>query len=207
MKHRVTFHYANNKDSVLQALQRDLPQLNGIEKDAAMYGVALGQLHNGQYVQATQSLDGLLKKDPTRITYVMLEADIAKAAGQTERALSILEKNLKINPNNNPLTMSYAKTLNENGRYDDAAAALERQSLIRPNDPEIWYQLAEIQGKADNISKVHQARGEYFITVGDFTRARNQFNLALNLENDRLVKAKIQQRLDYIRDLQNRYYR
>ena len=103
--------------------------------------------------------------------------------------------------------MSYAKTLNENGRYDDAAAALERQSLIRPNDPEIWYQLAEIQGKADNISKVHQARGEYFITVGDFTRARNQFNLALNLENDRLVKAKIQQRLDYIRDLQNRYYR
>ena len=207
MKHRVTFHYANNKDSVLQALQRDLPQLNGIEKDAAMYGVALGQLHNGQYVQATQSLDGLLKKDPTRITYVMLEADIAKAAGQTERALSILEKNLKINPNNNPLTMSYAKTLNENGRYDDAAAALERQSLIRPNDPEIWYQLAEIQGKADNISKVHQARGEYFITVGDFTLARNQFNLALNLENDRLVKAKIQQRLDYIRDLQNRYYR
>ena len=135
------------------------------------------------------------------------QADIAKAAGQTERALSILEKNLKINPNNNPLTMSYAKTLNENGRYDDAAAALERQSLIRPNDPEIWYQLAEIQGKADNISKVHQARGEYFITVGDFTRARNQFNLALNLENDRLVKAKIQQRLDYIRDLQNRYYR
>jgi len=207
MKHRVTFHYANNKDSVLQALQRDLPQLNGIEKDAAMYGIALGQLHNGQYVQATQSLDDLLKKDPTRITYVMLEADIAKAAGQTERALSILEKNLKINPNNNPLTMSYAKTLNENGRYDDAAAALERQSLLRPNDPEIWYQLAEIQGKADNISKVHQARGEYFITVGDFTRARNQFNLALNLEKDRLVKAKIQQRLDYIRDLQNRYYR
>jgi beta-barrel assembly-enhancing protease len=207
MKHRVALHYANNKNTVLQALQRDLPQLNGIEKDAAMYGIALGQLYNGQYVQATQSLDGLLKKDPTRITYVMLEADIAEAAGQTERALSILEKNLKINPNNNPLTMSYAKTLNENGRYEDAAKVLERQSLLRSDDPEIWYQLAEIQGKADNISKVHQARGEYFITVGDFTRARNQFNLALNLEKDRLIKAKIQQRLDYIRDLQNRYYR
>jgi len=103
--------------------------------------------------------------------------------------------------------MAYANTLNANARYSDAAAVLEKQSLVQANDPELWYQLAEIQGKAGNISKVHQARGEFFITIGDFTRARNQFNLALNMENDRLLKARIQQRLDYIRNLQNRYYR
>jgi predicted Zn-dependent protease len=207
MKQRATLHYANNKDAVIQALQRDLPQLNGVEKDAAIYGIALGQLYNGQHVQASQTLDSLLKKDSTRITYVMLEADIAREAGNFPKALGILEKNLRINPDNHPLSMSYAKTLNANGRYGDAAAALEKQSLVRPNDPELWYQLAEIQGKAGNISKLHQARGEFYITIGDFTRARNQFNLALNMENDRLLKARIQQRLDYIRNLQNRYYR
>jgi len=98
-------------------------------------------------------------------------------------------------------------TLNETGRHEDAASVLEKQSQVKPNDPQLWFQLAEIQGQAGNITKVHQARGEYFITVGDFTRARNQFNLALDQERDRLERAKIQQRLDYIRDLQNRYYR
>jgi predicted Zn-dependent protease len=207
MKQRVTLHYANNKEAIIQSLQRDLPQLNGIEEDAALYGIALGQLHNGQHVQATQSLDALLKKDPNRITYVMLEADIAREAGQYDRAFGILENNLQINPNNHPLTMSYARTLDVAGLYSDSVEVLEKQSLVRPNDPELWYQLAEIQGKAGNISKVHLARGEFFITTGDFTRARNQFNLALDMEKDRLLKAKIQQRLDYIRDLQNRYYR
>ena len=164
-------------------------------------------MENGQFAEATQTLEPLLQKDPTRITYVMLQADIARKARQYERALSILRDNLGINPNNHPLTMAYALTLEESGRHGEAADVLERQSLVRPNDPELWFQLAEIQGQAGNISKVHQARGEYFITVGDFTRARNQFNLALDLERDRLIRAKIQQRLDYIRDLQNRYYR
>jgi predicted Zn-dependent protease len=98
-------------------------------------------------------------------------------------------------------------TLNENDDHEQAAAVLEKQSQVRPNDPELWFQLAEIQGQAGNITKVHLARGEYFITIGDFTRARNQFNLAIEQERDRLVRARIQQRLDYIRDLQNRYYR
>jgi len=137
----------------------------------------------------------------------MLEADIAREAGQYDKAIAILKDNLAINPNNHPLTMAYAMTLNETGRHEDAASVLEKHSQVKPNDPQLWFQLAEIQGQAGNITKVHQARGEYFITVGDFTRARNQFNLALDQERDRLERAKIQQRLDYIRDLQNRYYR
>jgi predicted Zn-dependent protease len=207
MKQRVTMHYANDRDAEIQSLRRGLPQLNGIEADAVTYGIALGQMENGQFAEATQTLEPLLQKDPTRITYVMLQADIARKASQLDRALSILTDNLSINPNNHPLTMAYALTLEESGRHTEAAEVLERQSLNRENDPELWFQLAEIQGQAGNISKVHQARGEYFITVGDFTRARNQFSLALDLERDRLIRAKIQQRLDYIRDLQNRYYR
>lgn len=206
MKHRVAVHYAEDVDSVIQSLQRDLPQLNGVEEDAARYGIALAQLENGQFAQATESLGSLIEKEPTRITYRMLEADIARSAGLYDKALTILKDNIGINPGNHPLTMSYAKTLTEAGRFTEAAQVLENHTLERSNDPELWFQLAEVQGQAGNISKVHQARGEYFITVGDFTRARNQFNLAMDLEKDRLIRAKIQQRLEYIRDLQNRYY-
>lgn len=207
MKHRVNVHYTNDANSYVDSLQRQLPQLNGVEADAALYGIALGQLESGQFVQASESLDRILAKDPNRISLVMLQADIASAAGNLDRALEILRDNLRINPKNHPLTMSYATTLEKAGRFNDSARVLENQSLVRPNDPQLWYQLAEIQGKAGNISKVHQARGEYFITTGDFTRARNQFNLAMDMERDRLVRAKIQQRLDFIRDLQNRFYR
>jgi len=207
MKHRVNVHYTNDANNYVAGLQNQLPQLNGVEADAAMYGIALGQLKSGQFVQASESLDRILAKDPNRISLVMLQADIASEAGNLDRALEILRENLRINPNNHPLTMSYATTLEKAGRFDDAAKTLENQSLVRPNDPQLWFQLAEIQGQAGNISKVHQARGEYFITTGDFTRARNQFNLAMDMERDRLVRAKIQQRLDFIRDLQNRFYR
>lgn len=207
MKQRVIMHYADNHDAAIDSLRRDLPQLNGVEEDAAWYGIALGQLYNNRYAEATESLDRLLRKDPNRITYVMLEADIAGAAGRHDRALEILQTNLRINPSNHPLTMSYALTLAKTARYAEAAEILEHHAQVRSNDPELWFQLAEIQGQAGNISKVHQSRGEYFITVGDFTRARNQFSLALDLETDRLVRARIQQRLDYIRDLQNRFYR
>ena len=207
MKYRVEIYYANNSEAAIAEIAQNLPQLNGIEEDAARYGMALGLLKNGQFVAASESLDDLLRKDPNRISYVMLQADIAREAGLFGRALEVLEDNLEINPNNNPLSMAYVQTLVETGRHADAAEFLERHTLNRPNDPELWFQLAEIQGQAGNIDKVHQARGEYFITVGDFTRARNQFSLALGLESDRLVRAKIQQRLDYIRDLENRFYR
>jgi predicted Zn-dependent protease len=207
MKYRVEIYYANNSEAAIAEIAQNLPQLNGIEEDAARYGMALGLLKNGQFVAASESLDDLLRKDPNRISYVMLQADIAREAGFFGRALEVLEDNLEINPNNNPLSMAYVQTLVETGRHADAAEFLERHTLNRPNDPELWFQLAEIQGQAGNIDKVHQARGEYFITVGDFTRARNQFSLALGLESDRLVRAKIQQRLDYIRDLENRFYR
>ena len=207
MKMRVTMHYARDKDVQVQSLERQLPQLNGSQADAARYGIAMGLMETGQFVRASESISSLLEKDPTRISYVMLEADIARAAGQYDRAMAILDNNLRINPSNHPLTMAQVDTLIEMGRYAEAAQKLEAHSLNHPNDPQLWYQLAEVQGQAGNISKVHQARGEYFITIGDFTRARNQFSLALDMEKDRLVRAKIQQRLDYIRDLQNRFYR
>jgi predicted Zn-dependent protease len=207
MKYRVAFHFSNDKEALILGLERDLPQLNGVEKDAANYGLALGQLQTGQFARASESLAGLLQKEPTRISYVMLEADIAREAKQYDKALDILNKNLRINPENHPLTMALASTLTETGRYAEAAEVLETHALVRPNDPQLWYELAEVQGQAGNITRVHMARGEYFITIGDFTRARSQFALALDQERDRLVRAKIQQRLDYIREIQNRFYR
>ncbi|MES2624276.1 MAG: M48 family metalloprotease [Pseudomonadota bacterium] len=207
MRQRVLIHYAKNPEAEIESRQRDLNQLNGNAADAARYGLALAQLKTGQYVQASESLSELLRAEPSKITYLILEAEIASAAQNYSRAIDILEKSLRTNPDNHPLTMTYAATLTKAGRFAEAADVLEKHSIAYPNDTQLWYDLAEVQGQAGNISKVHQARAEYFIGVGDFAHARDQLELALRLEEDRLVTARIRQRLDYIREIQGKFYR
>lgn len=207
MRQRVAVHYTDSPDALISQLERELPQLNGQEADAARYGLALALLEKGDVVKASERLDALLAREPRRITYVMLQAEIARKAKNLERALAILEDNLRINPGNHPLTMAYVKVLEEDGQHAKAAATLERHSANRPNDLNLWYQLAELQGRAGNITKVHQARAEYYLGIGEFVQAREQLNFALGLEKDPLVLARIRQRLDDIRTIQNRFYR
>jgi beta-barrel assembly-enhancing protease len=207
MRERVIMHYTSNPNAELESRRRDLPQLRAQEADAARYGMTLALLKMGRFVEADQVLSELLQKEPSRITYVLLSADVAAAAGDFERALALLTANLSVNPGNHPLTMAHAGTLTKAGRYQEAAQVLERHATSRNNDVQIWYDLAEVQGQAGNIGKVHQARAEYFIAIGDFSKAREQLNLALNIEKDRLVVARIRQRQEYIRDLENKFYR
>jgi beta-barrel assembly-enhancing protease len=207
MQQRVKHHYQDDFENALSLLQDELPRLNGLEADAARYAIALTQLETGQFINATQTLDLLLNKEPNRITYVMLQSDIARKAENYDLALGILEKNLQINPNNHPLTMAYAETLIATERYTEAAELLTEHAILRPNDMNLWFLLAEVQGQAGNISEVHQARAEYYFTIGQLGRARDQLNFALSLETDRLSIARIQQRLDDIRVLGDKFYR
>lgn len=207
MRERVRIHYARNPEAEIEQRQRALPQLNGAEADAATYGIALAQLKTGQHVAATESLSALLSREPSRISYVMLDAEIALAAEDFPRAIAGLESALRLNPDNHPLTMTYATTLTKARRYADAAEVLQKHSVNYPDDMQLWYDLAEVAGLAGNINLVHAARAEYYITVGDFARAKDHLNFAIQQEKDRLTLARLRQRLDYIRDIENRFYR
>lgn len=207
MRERVLMHYASNVEAEMAARLKALPELTGAQADAARYGITLAQIQTGQYIQASQTLEQLLQQEPSRISYVMLSADIAVAEGNYDKALSILSDNLKANPQNHPLTMAYAKALTKAGKYTEAATVLELHSALHPNDMQMWNDLAEVQGLAGNISKVHLARAEYLICRGEFARARDQLDYALSMEKDRLIVARIKQRQDYIREIQTKFYR
>ena len=83
---------------------------------------------------------------------------------------------------------------------------MEQHTTQRPEDFSLWFLLAETQGQAGNISKVHQARAEYFVLVGDFRRAREQLQYALRIESEKsgngAVVALIRQRIKDIQDLE-----
>ncbi len=186
MRARVEVYYEANKEVAIRQFSNRLEAARSeVEKDASRYGLALAYLDNKQFGLAHETLDPLLEKDPARITYVVTRAEIHIAGNEPALASSVLERPLQINPGNHPLTMAQAEALIAARDYKGAVQLLERHAQSRPEDHDLWYLIAETQGMAGDISKVHQARAEYFLLVGDFRSAREQMNYALRIEADR----------------------
>ncbi|MEX2130660.1 MAG: M48 family metalloprotease [Pseudohongiellaceae bacterium] len=184
MRARVRTHYADNKKAIITEYQTLLDQSSDeVQQDSNRYGLAMAYWEDGDYANAGRVLAPLLTKEPNRISYVVTQAEIFTAQNEPAMALEFLQRHLQINPGNHPLTMAYADALIESRNYHGAVRILEQHVLNRPEDDALWYLLAETQGQAGNISKVHQARAEYFVLIGDFRRAREQLEYALRIES------------------------
>ncbi len=95
--------------------------------------------------------------------------------------------------------MAYALTLMADRQAVKAAEVLAALTKTRNNDDQVWFQLAEAYGKANDIAGVHQARAEYFVLNGAFDLAITQLGYALPLVRDNFQQnARIKQRIDDI---------
>jgi predicted Zn-dependent protease len=98
----------------------------------------------------------------------------------------------------------YAKLLDQSERPDLASDVLNHLVLSRTHDDQVWYQLAESLGLANDIPGVHQARAEYFLLNGDLDGAAKQLGYALPLVRQNFqLSAKIKQRIDEIWAMQD----
>ena len=209
MRARVRAHYAINKQGLISEYQRLLERSSTPrEEDANRYGLAVSYWENQQYREATETLSPLLAKEPNRISYVVTQAEILTSQNEPGQALEFLRRHMEINPNNHPLTIAYVDALIEARAYKDAATVMERHTQNRPNDQHLWYSLAETQGQAGNISKVHQARAEYFLLGGDLLSAREQYRYALRVETENSngvgtpMEARLRQKIKDIEELE-----
>ncbi len=206
---RVLGHYASEKADLVSQYQKLLEESSSsFTRDASRYALVIAYWENEQYNLASQTLAPLLAKEPNRISYVVTQAEIYTAQNEPGQAINYLRRHLEINPNNHPLTMAYIDALVESRAYSEAAATMEQHTQIRPDDHNLWFQLAETQGQAGNISKVHQARAEYFVLVSDFRSAREQLQFALRIENESgaapAVEARLRQKIRDVEELQRR---
>lgn len=186
MRSRVQIHYESIAQTSITYFQTELNRgITGTEKSAAQYGLALAYMKDKQYNKAHEALEPLLAADPNRIAYVVTKAEIFTAANEAGRAQEFLVRPMQISPDNHPLTMTYADALIAARKYDEAARVLEKHVVGRPEDHDLWYAIAETQGLDGNVSKVHQARAEYFVLVGDFKSASEQLSYALRIESEK----------------------
>lgn len=207
MQSRALLALRTDTNKAIREFQAQLD--NNIHRpEAVQYGLALAHTRAGNYKQAAILLDELIRNDPSQLCFHHAGIELSIAQQNYPQALAKLDNLLRISPNNYPLTRLKSEALWQAHRYEQASDLLTDLSRIRPEDPMVWYQLAEVRGLAGNISGVHQARAEYFILVGAFSRARKQLGLAVKLvAADFKRSAIIRQRLVDIADMEERIER
>lgn len=198
MRTRVRFAAEETPQIAAKMFKSELDK-ESLSPDASRYGWALALTNASQFDAAREALAPLLAKEPERVTYQIMRADIEIAAEHYKAALGILEAQLSKYPNSYPLIVRHAEALMKAGLYKQCAEILDRYSRKRSNDDYVWYLLAEVNGLAGNILGVHEARAEYFILNGVYDRAQIQLRNALKLTKDNAYRtALIEERLKYV---------
>jgi predicted Zn-dependent protease len=204
MRARMRVHHADTPQRAAETFRTSLDG-TPISSEATRYGLVLSLIQSGQPAAAQAELDKLLAKDPTRIEYIVAQAELDMSINEAQSAVRMLQRELQLFPNNHALTMAYARALLMNDQAYIAEEVLIEQSHIRPDDPGLWYLLAEVQGLSGNIVGLHQSRAEYFILNGVLDQAERQLNYAMPMaKNDYHTSAQISQRLRDISELRER---
>lgn len=198
MRSRTRFELEETPQTAIKRFKSELEGDN-TSPDASRYGLAMAYSASGQFDNARATLKPLLEKDPARVTYLIMSADIDIAAERFKPALELLETQLKLARDNYPLNIRYAEASMKAGLYKQAAQVLEHYSRKRKNDDYVWYLLAEVNGLNGDILGVHEARAEYFIANGVYDKAQNHLRKALKLSKDSYQRTAIlEERLKYV---------
>jgi predicted Zn-dependent protease len=201
MRARVAVQAARTPEEAV-AFFRSALEGDSISSAASTYGLVLALTAAGRADEAALALDSIWSGDSDRIEYVIADAEIDLARGNSARAVATLERRLELSPGNHPLTMSYAHALQQAGSPHLAEAVLIEQSRRVPGDPGLWYLLAEVQGLAGNILGLHRSRAEYFILINALDAAERQLTYAQNLVgSDFTTSSLINQRMRDVQDM------
>jgi len=161
------------------AFRTEVSRSQGIDQEAARYGLALALLRQGQASAAQEELDTLVSQAPDVPEYLLALAEAQQANRQADVALATYRKGLRLFPDDAVLALDYARTLLTTG---DAQAA-HRQLLAIPPSPEITGRrlrlLAQAAEQLDKKGESHVHLGEYLAFQGQTREAITQMNYAL----------------------------
>ncbi len=157
--------------------------------EEARYGLVLALIRANKLDEARSNLDILLKKAPNSIIYNLAAVDLELSSNQYAQATKRVDGLLQRYPNNYPLLSAKFET---QLKQNNIAAAEQTINLLlkqRPNDPDIWFEVAEVRGLANDIIGLHEARAEFFSRVGDYTQAIEQLDYAKRRANNNFPRA------------------
>jgi predicted Zn-dependent protease len=187
----------NNPQKSAEYFEHTLATAAAADKDALGYGYALSLHALGRNQEALARLQPLVSKDPDRIAYQILLAQIQLASGQSEQALSTYERNLGLYPYNMPLTNRYVGALLQAGRADKAMAVINDYFRQRAPDAELYSLQAQAASMLGRTAETHLALAEYHYQRGETRTAIVQLRIAQRSapEQDKHLQARIDARM------------
>lgn len=151
---------------------------NNPNDSSLQYGLALALMKNNNLVECQQILSRLLAKEPNNIFYNLTYVDLDFFQNDLANAEQRIKKLLAANPNNYPVNKSYVDLLMRQRKFQEAASVIDKLSRTRPADPDVWYQVSEVKGRAGDIVGVHQAQAEYLALIGNYEASLEQLKYA-----------------------------
>jgi len=139
--------------------------------DELLYGYSILLMRGKKFDPSEEILLKLRKKNPGQTSYAIALAELDIIKQTPERSLPIIEKFLDRIPGNLALVEMNAKLLLENIHMTSFA-------------PHLFKLLARAQEEAGYYSEVFETEGNYMLSFGDLSGARNQYYQALNAHTE-----------------------
>jgi len=194
-----------------QAINFFRDEINGFSPSitASRYGFILALIKDKQYDEADaklialkNTLDGEQSKHPLLI---IAESDILLGKNKITQANQLIAQAIE-NPNNinfiRSLRTQKSTLYMAQRNYPKAVASLKTLSQQYPDDANVWYQLSEFAGLADDTLTLHQSRAEFFILFANFTSAEDQLkNILKKYPRNEQAVTKAKARLEDIKKM------
>ena len=148
------------------------------------YAYIMALQSNGQTDQALNVMNDILRKFPKNLILNTTKSEILLSGNRLSLAQKNIEQVLNISPRNYPASIIKAKILSSKKEFIKAEEILRDLLISKNRDPGLWMQLSEVQRAGKNIVGYHLSRGEYYLLIGDFDNALNQFQFALSLSGN-----------------------
>lgn len=181
LRTRLNVLASDNKKRLLKSFSNKLKHGNYQNKEATRYGYALALQANKKYKKALIQVRRLLKKNPERIAYNVLKAQIETDAKQYSAAIGTFKKLLNIYPGNNNINLFYAETLIKANKVKLAYEVLQTQTTLSRKTPRLYKLLSETQAKLNKPAASHQSLAEHYYLLGQTHEAINQLEISLKI--------------------------
>ncbi len=181
------------RENILQGRYRDT--------NAEHYGLAVSLLRAKETESARAEVKQLITRQPSRLSYKMLQAEIELAGGRESEGLALYRAALREYPGNTAILRAYAAALLRAGKPKDAYALLKAPIRRLPEDPALYRMYGQAAGEIGERVEAHRALAEYHYRSGNPGMAIQQLEIAKrSAGEDFYLLSSIEARIAAIKD-------
>ncbi|HLR12190.1 MAG TPA: M48 family metalloprotease [Burkholderiaceae bacterium] len=184
----------------LEALERDATHAEGVQRQAARYGLAFAAFKQKQFDVAAEHLDHLSAQLTTSPEVAALAVAIDLERGRVAEALEASRQAWAQWPQSQSIAMVRAEALQKSGDDQKALAFLQERASQWPDIP-VWHRLrAHSYERLDEPISARRAMAQYYEDTGALPTAVEHLQQARNLTADFYLQSELDVQIREIKE-------